>query len=85
MCYHVYVIGAHKRTCVDRQNIPNHYTSIYHEYMCVCVAAQKAIVTRYTAQDVMWTCMLPRELIWERVTPCHTSLTQNGGWPELHK
>ena len=25
--YHVYVIGAHKRTCVDRRNMPNHHTS----------------------------------------------------------
>ena len=24
---HVYIIGAHKRTCVDCQNIPNHHTS----------------------------------------------------------
>ena len=31
VCYHVYVIGAHKRTHVDRQNMPNHCTSIYHE------------------------------------------------------
>ena len=28
--------------------------------VCVCVAALKAIVTRYTAQDVMQTCMFPR-------------------------
>ena len=41
----------------------------------------RAIVTRYTAQNVMRTCMLPRELIWERVTPSHTDVTQSGGWP----
>ena len=29
VCYHVYMIGAHKRTCVDRRNMPNHHTSIY--------------------------------------------------------
>ena len=28
VCCHVYVIGAHKRTCVDRQNMPNHNTFI---------------------------------------------------------
>ena len=83
MCYHVYVIGAHKRTHVDYQNMPNHCTSIYHEWMCVCVAALKVIVTRYTAQSVMRTCMLPRELIWERVAPSHTGVTQNSGWPLL--
>ena len=31
VCYHVYVIGAHKRTHVDYWNMPNHCTSIYHE------------------------------------------------------
>ena len=51
--------------------------------MCVCVAALKVIVTRYTAQSVMRTCMLPRELIWERVAPSHTGVTQNSGWPLL--
>ena len=51
--------------------------------MCVCVAALKAIVTRYTAQSVMRTCMLPRELIWERVALSHTGVTQNSGWPLL--
>ena len=81
--YHVYVICAHKRTHVDCWNMPNHCTSIYHEWMCVCVAALKAIVTRYTAQSVMRTCMLPRELIWERVAPSHTGVTQNSGWPLL--
>ena len=32
VCYHVYMISAHKRTCVDRRNMPNHHTSIcsYH-------------------------------------------------------
>ena len=35
--------------------------------MCMCVAAIRVIVTRYTAQNVMQTCMLPRELIWEKV------------------
>ena len=37
VCYHVYMIGAHKRTCVDRRNMPNHHTSIYsyHVYECV--------------------------------------------------
>ena len=59
--------------------MPNHCTSIYHEWMCVCVAALKAIVTRYTAQSVMRTCMLPRELIWERVAPSHTGVTENSG------
>ena len=83
MCYHVYVIGAYKRTHVDRRNMPNHCTSIYHEWMCVCVAALKVIVTRYTAQSVMRTCMHPRELIWERVAPSHTGVTQNSGWPLL--
>ena len=83
MCYHVYVIGAYKRTHVDHRNMPNHCTSIYHEWMCVCVAALKVIVTRYTAQSVMRTCMLPRELIWERVAPSHTGVTQNSGWPLL--
>ena len=71
VCYHAYVIGAHKRTHVDHWNMPNHCTSIYHEWMCVWVAALKVIVTRYTAQSVMWTCMLPRELIWERVAPSY--------------
>ena len=83
VCYHVYVIGAHKRTHVDHWNMPNHCTSIYHKWMCVCVAALKVIVTRYTAQSVMQTCMLPRELIWERVTSSHTGVTQNIGWPSL--
>ena len=46
----------------------------------LCVAALKVIVTRYTAQSVMWTCILPRELIWERVAPSHTGVTQNSGW-----
>ena len=27
VCYHAYVICAHKRTRVDRQNAPNHRTS----------------------------------------------------------
>ena len=27
--------------------------------------------------------MLPRELIWERVAPSHTGVTQNSGWPSL--
>ena len=67
----------------EHWNMPNHCTSIYHEWMCVCVAALKVIVTRYTAQSVMWTCMLPRELIWERVAPSHTGVTQNSGWPLL--
>ena len=49
--------------------------------VCMCVAAMRAIVTRYTAQNVMWTCMLPRELIWERVASSHTGVTQSGGWP----
>ena len=40
VCYHVYVIGAHKRTHVDHWNMPNHCTSIYHEWMCVCVWQQ---------------------------------------------
>ena len=69
VCYHVYVIGAHKRTHVDHWNMPNHCTSIYHEWMCVWVAALKVIGTRYTAQSVMQTCMLPRELIWEGGLP----------------
>ena len=47
------------------------------------MAALKAIVTRYTAQSVMRICMLPRELIWERVAPYHTGVTQNSGWPSL--
>ena len=51
--------------------------------MWVCVAALKVIVTRYTAQSVMQTCMLPRELIWERVAPSHTGVTQNSGWSLL--
>ena len=83
VCYHVYVIGAYKKTYVDCKNMPNHCTSIYHEWMCVCVAALKAIVTRYTAQSVMRTCMLPRELVWKRVAPSHTGVTQNSGWPSL--
>ena len=29
VCYHIYMIGAHKRTCVDHRNMPNHHTSIY--------------------------------------------------------
>ena len=49
--------------------------------VCMCVAAMRAIVTRYTAQNVMRTCMLPSELIWERVAPSHTGVTQSGGWP----
>ena len=49
--------------------------------MCMCVAAIRAIVIRYTAQNVMQTCMLPRELIWDRVAPSHTGVTLfcNGG------
>ena len=31
VCCHVYVTGAHKRTCVDHWNMPNHHTSICHE------------------------------------------------------
>ena len=26
----------------------------------------------------------PRELIWERVAPSHTGMTQQSDWPELH-
>ena len=44
----------------------------------MCVAAMTVIITRYTAQNVMRTCMLPRELIWERVAPSHTGVTQSG-------
>ena len=44
---------------------------------------RKKKVWRYTAQSVMRTCMLPRELIWERVAPSHTGVTQNSGWPLL--
>ena len=33
VCYQVYVIGAHKRTHVDYRNMPNHCTSIHHEWM----------------------------------------------------
>ena len=27
--YHAYIIGAHKRTCVDHWNMLNHHTSVY--------------------------------------------------------
>ena len=40
VCYQVYVIGPHERTHVDHRNMPNHCTSIYHEWMCVCVWQQ---------------------------------------------
>ena len=46
VCYHANMIGAHKRTCVDHQNMPNYHTSIYHEWVCVCVAALKAIAIK---------------------------------------
>ena len=72
--YHVYVIDVHKRTHVDCQHMAKHCTSIYHE--CLCVTALKAIVIWCTAQNVMLMCMLPRELIWERVVPSHTGMTQ---------
>ena len=50
VCYHVYMIGAHKRTCVDHQNMSNH-TSIYsyHVQVCMWMAALKAIVKRGSA------------------------------------
>ena len=81
--YHVYVIGAHKRTHVYHQNMPNHCTSIYHEWMCVCVWQQWGWLLLGILYK-MWcgpVYMLPRELIWERVAPSHTGVTQNGGWP----
>ena len=48
MCYHVYMISAHKRTCVDHRNMPNHHTSIYsyHVWVCVWMAAMKANCTK---------------------------------------
>ena len=80
VCYHVYMTSAHKRTYVDHQNIPNHHTSIcsYHVWVCVWMAAMKAIVPRGSACCLKHaTCMLPRELIWERVAPSHTGMTQS--------
>ena len=50
--------------------------------VCMC-GSTEVIVTRYTAQSVMQTCMLPTELIWERVATSHTGVTQNSGWPLL--
>ena len=47
--------------------------------MCECVwmAALKAVgKKRICAACGLWTCMLPRELIWERVAPSHTGMTQ---------
>ena len=29
------MIGAHKRTCVDHQNMPNHHTSIYSYHVYI--------------------------------------------------
>ena len=79
------MIGAHKRTCVDHQNMPNHNTSIYnyHVWVCVWMAALKACKKRICTTWGLWTCMLPRELIWERVAPSHTGVTQLSDWPEL--
>ena len=84
VCYHVYVIGAHKRTHVGHRNMPNHCTSIYHEWMCVWVAALKVIGTRYTAQSVMRTCMLPRELIWEILVWHRTVVGLSCSYCEAH-
>ena len=80
VCYHVYMTSAHKRTCVDCWNIPNHHTSIcsYHVWVCVWMAAMKAIVPRGSACCLRHvTCMLPRELIWEKMAPSHTGMTQS--------
>ena len=37
VCYLVYMISAHKRTCVDCRNMPNHHTSTYSYHVWVCV------------------------------------------------
>ena len=79
------MIDTCQRTYVGHWDMLNHYTSIYHkwEWVCVCVVALKVIVTRYTTQNVMQTCMLPRELIWERLAPFHAGMTQESDWPWL--
>ena len=42
VCCHVYVSGAHKRTCEVHQNMPSHHTSICHEWVCKWVLHWKA-------------------------------------------
>ena len=55
-----------------------------HVWVCVWMAALKAIVKRIYIAWGLWTCMLPRDLIWERVAPSHTGVTQLSDWPGLH-
>ena len=79
VCYHVYVIGAHKKwTHVNHQNMPNHCTSIYHEWMCVCVWQQWGGLLLGILHKMWWgpVCSpgswsgrgwLPLILVWHRV------------------
>ena len=62
VCHHVCVTGAHKRTCVDNQNMPNHHTSPY-------VQARKKKELPHTRRQ-SW--MLPMELIWDEGLPLIT-------------
>ena len=69
VCCHVYVAGAHKRTCVVHWNMPNHHTSIYQRVEEQKCCAEGSNDKRGTALHKTQTCMLPRELIWEGVAP----------------
>ena len=54
--------------------------------MCECVCEWqhwRLVKKRICGTWDLRTCMLPRELIWERVAPSHTGVTQLSDWPEL--
>ena len=65
-----------KNTCGPLEHAQPLYFYLTRVNVCMCVAAMRMIITRYTAQNVMRICMLPRELIWERLAPSHTGVTQ---------
>ena len=78
-------LGAHKRTCVDHWDTPNHHTSICSYHVCECVnGSTEGDCKRICAIWGLQTCMLPRELILERVAPSHTGMTQLSDWAELY-
>ena len=60
------------------RSAPPHGKSwIYYWWVCVWMAAMKVIVPRASVCCLSHaTCMLPRKLIWERVAPSHTCMTQ---------
>ena len=83
MCCHVYVTGAHKRTHVVHQNMPNHHISIY----CVGVYVQSAALKGQTIKRFCLACDVdlyaPQEVyLGGGGSLSRNGMIQYGKWPE---